>query len=55
MPGILVISAVIIGANTFGIVGVLVGIPLVSTIYALIKTAMDEREEKAEALKQNNE
>ena len=46
LPGIAVISAVIIGGNLFGILGVLIGIPLVSTVYALLKMLMDDIEKK---------
>ena len=46
LPGIAVISAVIIGGNLFGILGVLIGIPLVSTVYALLKMIMDDIENK---------
>ena len=46
VPGIIVISTVIIGGNLFGILGILVGIPLMSTLYALVKIEMSEREQK---------
>lgn len=46
LPGIAVLSTVIIGGNLFGILGILIGIPFVSTIYALIKIVMTEKEKK---------
>lgn len=46
LPGIGVIFAVIVGGNLFGILGVLIGIPLTSTVYAIIKVLMDEAEKK---------
>ena len=46
IPGILVISTVILGGNTFGIPGILIGIPLVSTLFAIIKLLMRKKEDE---------
>ena len=46
LPGILVVSSVIFLGNMFGILGVLIGIPAVSTLYAIVKIIMDGREKR---------
>lgn len=38
LPGIWVLSAVTIGASAYGILGMLIGVPLCSIIYTLLKT-----------------
>ena len=48
LPSILVLMAVMIGGSLFGVVGMLVFIPLVSTVYTLIRENVDARLEKAE-------
>lgn len=37
LPGILVLAAVTIGGNAYGVVGMLVGVPVFSVIYVLVK------------------
>ena len=49
LPGLLVVSGVIFCGNLFGIVGILLGVPTLSTLYALLKIALNEREEKKAA------
>lgn len=46
LPGIWVLAAVTIGGSTFGIVGILVGVPLFSTIYELTREFVRKREER---------
>lgn len=48
LPSILVLMAVMIGGSLFGVVGMLVFIPLVSTVYTLIRENVDARLEEAE-------
>ena len=43
LPSIWVISAFIIGGSLFGLLGVLLGIPLAALLYAIVKTAMQSR------------
>ena len=49
LPGILVFAAVTVGASLFGIMGVLLGIPLMATVYQLLKDDLHERERPAPA------
>lgn len=46
LPGLLVVSGVIFLSNLFGIPGVLLGVPALSTAYALVKIIMDEKEKR---------
>lgn len=46
LPGIWVFSAVIIGGSLFGIMGILVGIPLFSAIYQIIVNDVNKKGEK---------
>lgn len=41
LPGVIVISAVLIGGNIGGVMGALIGVPLAAVVYALLKEAMD--------------
>lgn len=43
MPGIIILSAVVIGSRLFGIVGIIIGVPLSSVIYTLTKRFIDKR------------
>lgn len=43
LPPLLVLSALIIGGGLFGILGMLIGIPLASIIYHLLKSNVDSR------------
>ncbi len=43
LPGIWVLAAVTLGAGTFGILGMLIGVPLSSVIYALTKQWVNTR------------
>lgn len=43
LPGLLVLFAVTIGGNLFGIVGMLVGLPIVSIIYTILKEDIEKR------------
>ena len=41
LPGVIVISAVLIGGNIGGVLGALIGVPLAAVIYTLLKELMD--------------
>lgn len=43
LPGIIVISAVLVGGNIGGILGSLIGVPISATIYILLKEAITNR------------
>ena len=55
LPGLVVLTAVIIGGNIAGIIGILLGVPLASAIYILLIDALEERERKKKELKVQNE
>lgn len=44
LPGIWVLVAVTVGGGCFGIVGMLIGVPLASAVYRVIREDMDRRE-----------
>ncbi len=44
LPGIWVLASVVVGGGLFGVLGILFGIPLCSTVYTLIKTDIHKRE-----------
>ena len=46
LPGIWVLFAVTIGGSVFGIMGMLIGVPLSSVLYCLFRQAVDKRLEK---------
>ncbi len=46
IPGLWVLAAVTIGGGLYGILGMLVGVPLTATIYRLIKEDIKRREKK---------
>jgi predicted PurR-regulated permease PerM len=50
LPGVIVISAVLVGGNIGGVLGALIGVPLAAVIYTLLKELMDYI-----ALKKQNE
>lgn len=41
LPGVIVISAVLVGGNIGGVMGALIGVPLAAVIYTLLKELMD--------------
>ena len=43
LPPIWVILAMVIGGNTFGLIGILLGIPIFSVIYKVFKDIVDKR------------
>lgn len=43
LPGIWVLAAVTIGGSLFGIVGMLIGVPLAATIYKLLRESVNKR------------
>lgn len=46
LPGMWVLAAVTVGGSLFGIAGMLLGVPLVATVYKLYYIMLDERERK---------
>ena len=42
LPGVIVISAVLVGGNIGGVMGALIGVPLAAVIYTLLKEAMED-------------
>ena len=52
LPGVIVISAVLVGSNIGGVLGALIGVPLSAVIYTLLKEAMvyigDKRKKEKE-------
>ena len=49
-PGIIVLTAVTVGGSIFGIVGMLIGVPIASTIWSDMKLGLARREKKAALL-----
>ena len=43
LPGILVLAAVTVGGNAYGVVGMLVGVPVFSVIYVLVKQFTEKK------------
>ena len=43
LPPIWVILAMVVGGNTFGLIGILLGIPIFSVIYKVFKEFVDKR------------
>lgn len=50
LPPILVLVAVLLGGSMFGFIGMLLGVPVATIVYLLIKQNMEEREKKAESV-----
>lgn len=46
LPGIWVLAAVTIGGSTFGILGMLVGVPVFATIYKIAGEGVRKREKQ---------
>ena len=46
LPGMWVLLAVLVGASTYGIIGMLVAVPLFSVIYTLIRDGVSKRLKK---------
>lgn len=53
LPAMWVLAAITIGGNLAGPIGMLLGVPLSSSIYALLKEATDKREVKIRSTHQN--
>jgi len=47
LPSVWVLTAVVIGSGLFGIVGLLVGVPLTAAFYRILKDDLKKRKEKA--------
>ena len=43
LPGVIVISAVLVGGNIGGVMGALIGVPLAAVIYTLLKKAKEKK------------
>ncbi len=50
LPGILVLSAVIIGGNIGGILGILLGVPTASAVYALVVAWLNSKHESIDEI-----
>lgn len=50
LPGVLVLFAVTIGGNLFGVVGMLIGLPIVSIIYTILKEDIIKKLENKEMI-----
>jgi predicted PurR-regulated permease PerM len=48
LPGIWVLFAITVGGSLFGVVGMLVFIPLMSTAYSLLRESVNRRNEKTQ-------
>jgi predicted PurR-regulated permease PerM len=46
LPGIWVLAAVTVGGGLFGIIGMLIGVPLAATVYKLTFDVLESREKK---------
>ncbi|NLB61174.1 MAG: AI-2E family transporter [Clostridiales bacterium] len=46
IPGVIIVSIVVFAGSLFGLMGILIGIPLSSVIYVLLKEAIEKRLEK---------
>lgn len=55
LPSIWVLVAVTVGGSSMGITGMLIGIPIVSLLYAIFKEAVNERLEKKAAKEKKTE
>ena len=58
LPGVIVISAVLVGGNIGGVMGALIGVPLAAVIYSLLKELMDYialKKQKEKELKETPE
>lgn len=53
LPGVIVISAVLVGGNIGGVMGALIGVPLAAVIYTLLKEAMDAIQTKKQKEKES--
>lgn len=47
MPAIWVLAAVTVGGGIFGVLGMLLGVPLAATVYSILKTDIGKRETEA--------
>ena len=55
LPGIVVLLAVIIGGNVGGILGILLGVPTASAIYALVIAWLNSKKETVEVIEEAKE
>jgi len=49
LPGVLVLAAITVGGNVAGVIGMLVGVPLCSVLYVLLKKAVYAKKKPVEA------
>ena len=55
LPAIWVLAAVTVGGGLFGVVGMLIGVPLVATAYQIIRRDVVRREEAERKLNATDE
>ncbi|GLC32604.1 AI-2E family transporter [Clostridium omnivorum] len=48
LPGIWVLLAIVVGSGLFGIVGLIIGVPVVAVIYGILRESVDKHLEKKE-------
>ena len=46
LPGIWVLAAVTVGGSLFGIIGMLIGVPVIAGFYKIASESIHKREEK---------
>ena len=49
LPGVWVLAAITVGGGMLGIVGMLLSVPIVATLYRLLQSDMRQRSKKAKA------
>ena len=49
LPGVAVFCAVIVGGNVAGVLGSLLGVPVCALLYALLREAVDARQNRRES------
>ena len=50
LPGIWVLVAVTLGGSLFGIIGMLIGVPIVASVYKIAEEGIAKREKKIKSL-----
>ena len=47
LPGLWVLAAVTIGGGIFGVLGMLIGVPIAAALYRMLRTDLNKRESEA--------
>ena len=55
LPGIWVLVAVTLGGSLFGIIGMLIGVPIVASVYKIAEEGIAKREKKIKSLWENKQ